>query len=172
MIRTVVLVATLLVAQEAAATQITFHNNCNFNLDLQHSQSGSGWRSIANFPKGKSHTFDANGPAHAFRHGGSDQSTLAEFSIPAGQPWYDISIIPPAPGNCNSYENCRQVTGRSGFNVGMRIEPKSNLNGANCRALNCPVYDKGACGDAYLFPDDKKTHDCPGGTNFNVVFCP
>ncbi|TMW55004.1 hypothetical protein Poli38472_014775 [Pythium oligandrum] len=171
MIKTVALVATLLVAQEATATKITFRNNCNFKLDLQHSQSGSAWKSIAKFDKGKTHTFDAKGPAHAFRHGGSDQSTLAEFSIPAGQPWYDISIIPPAPGWCNSYDNCRQVTGRKGFNVAMRIEPKSNRNGANCRILNCPRYDKVACKDAYHFPNDVKTHDCPAGTNFDVIFC-
>ncbi|TMW55003.1 hypothetical protein Poli38472_014774 [Pythium oligandrum] len=113
----------------------------------------------------------STGPAHAFRHGGSDQATLAEFAIPSGQPWYDISIIPPKPGNCDSYENCRQVTGRKGFNVAMRIEPKSNQNGSNCRTLKCPSYDKVACADAYHFPNDKKTHDCPAGTSFDVVFC-
>ncbi|TMW55009.1 hypothetical protein Poli38472_014780 [Pythium oligandrum] len=166
---TLVLVSALAVS---SATKINFVNKCSHEVDLQHSQLATTFKSIAKIAPGATFSHDANGAAHAYRHGSSNAATMAEFSIPSGQPWYDISIIPPMPGNCNSYSNCKAVTKSVGFNVAMNIVPKSNDNGANCRTLKCPSDDPSACSDAYHFPDDVKTHDCPAGTEFDVVFCP
>lgn len=56
-----------------------------------------------------------------------------------------------------------------GFNVGLAIIPRST-DGARCRAIYC-LADR--CADAFQYPhDDAKTHVCPGGTKFDVVFCP
>ncbi|TYZ66449.1 hypothetical protein PybrP1_003443 [[Pythium] brassicae (nom. inval.)] len=157
----------------ADATKINFINQCGYNVDLQHVQGGSQIARLSNIAPGTAYAYYANGPAHMFRHGYGDQATLAEFSIPGdGKAWYDISIIPPGPGQCRSYEDCKGATGRKGFNVPMNIAPKQNANGRNCRQLVCPADDKWACADAYHFPADTKTHDCPDWTEFDVVFCP
>uniref|UniRef100_K3W690 glucan endo-1,3-beta-D-glucosidase n=1 Tax=Globisporangium ultimum (strain ATCC 200006 / CBS 805.95 / DAOM BR144) TaxID=431595 RepID=K3W690_GLOUD len=110
-------------------------------------------------------------PALMWRHGYSDQATLAEFSIPGdGKAWYDISIISPGSGTCKSFDECRRLTGKTGFNVGLAIVPRTITSGYNCRALYC-LADR--CDGAYQYPtDDWKTHDCPDTTDFDVVFCP
>lgn len=89
-----------------------------------------------------------------------------------GKAWYDISVIPPMPGHCRSFEDCKTVTKKRGFNVPVAIAPKQNANNKNCRTLVCAADDKQACADAYHYPDDIKTHDCPVSTEFDVVFCP
>lgn len=86
--------------------------------------------------------------------------------------WYDISVIPPMPGHCRSFEDCKTVTNKRGFNIPVTIAPKQNTNAKSCRTLVCAADDKQACADAYHFPDDVKTHDCPASTEFDVVFCP
>ncbi|KAJ1411842.1 Thaumatin, conserved site [Sesbania bispinosa] len=81
---------------------------------------------------------------------GRPPTTLAEFTLNGGynQDYYDISVI-------------------DGFNVPMEFSPTSNgcTRGLRCGGDRCP--------DAYLYPSDNtKTHSCPGGTNYRVVFCP
>eukprot|EP00253_Pinus_taeda_P027153 PITA_27153 len=39
----------------------------------------------------------------------------------------------------------------------------------SCKALTCKMDQ---CPDAYLYPDDRKTHACPSGANYNIKFCP
>ncbi|CAH9122946.1 unnamed protein product [Cuscuta epithymum] len=103
--------------------------------------------------------FDGSGNGHCqtgdcgnvltCRLSGAPPTTLAEFSLnqPNNLDFYDLSVI-------------------DGFNVPMSFSPTSG----GCASLRCPA-DK--CSDAYLFPaDNTKTHSCPSGTNYKIVFCP
>lgn len=97
---------------------------------------------------------------------------VAEFSIDraTGRPWYDLAIIPAGPGYCSSLSDCKRVTNKVGFNVAMQIRPLTNIGRDTCTTVTC--MDDG-CPEAYQFPkDDSKTHNCPVGTNFHVIFCP
>lgn len=52
----------------------------------------------------------------------------------------------------------------------MQINPKVDYVDENCCKLIC-LED--GCADAYQFPQqDEKTHSCPAGVDFQVVFCP
>lgn len=52
----------------------------------------------------------------------------------------------------------------------MVINPRVNYPDENCRKLVC-LHD--GCDDAYQFPQqDEKTHCCPAGVDFQVIFCP
>ncbi|EEY58252.1 uncharacterized protein PITG_00892 [Phytophthora infestans T30-4] len=76
--------------------------------------------SIAFYENSVSETI-ASGFSGMFRNG-----IMAEFSITGGYTWYDISIIPTGssgPGNCMSLEDCKEVTGGTGFNTPMQIAP-------------------------------------------------
>ncbi|KAJ1406043.1 Thaumatin, conserved site [Sesbania bispinosa] len=116
-------------------------------------QAGRIWgRTGCNFDgsgRGSCQTGDCGG-ALSCTLSGRPPTTLAEFTLNGGNnlDYYDISVI-------------------DGFNVPMEFSPTSN----GCtRSLRCPA-DK--CPDAYLYPSDNtKTHSCPGGTNYRVVFCP
>ncbi|TYZ68942.1 hypothetical protein PybrP1_008695 [[Pythium] brassicae (nom. inval.)] len=159
-----------LVAVDAA--KVNFVNKCGYNVNLFHAYQG-GAENLPSINPGTTYTSYVNGKGHVYRHTTSPEATLAEITIDGGKVWYDISIIPPGPGNCNSYENCKQVTGKRGFNIPMSIVPKQNANGANCRQVVCPSDDKWACADAYHYPsDNSKMKDCPDWTEFDVVFCP
>ncbi|XP_028764612.1 thaumatin-like protein [Neltuma alba] len=74
-------------------------------------------------------------------------ATVAEFFLNwKNNDYYAISVI-------------------SGFNVPMKLTPTFE-----CRGLRC---DDNKCPDAYLYPQDNtKSHTCPSGTNYRVVFCP
>ncbi|CAH0514794.1 unnamed protein product [Peronospora belbahrii] len=112
-----------------------------------------------------------------FRNGTDDAATLVEVSTVGEMDiiWYDIGIIPsqlkPDFKFCKSHEECKQNSeSGKGFNTPVKITPKLNTNGKNCRELLC-LAD--GCEDAYNFPqDDTKTHSCPFGTDFDVTFCP
>ncbi|KAJ1406045.1 Thaumatin, conserved site [Sesbania bispinosa] len=115
-------------------------------------QSGRIWgRTGCSFDgsgRGSCQTGDCGG-ALSCTLSGTPPTTLAEFTLNGGnnQDYYDISVI-------------------DGFNVPMEFSPTSN----GCTSLKC-LADK--CPDAYLYPtDDTKTHGCPSGTNYRVVFCP
>ncbi len=47
-------------------------------------------------------------------------------------------------------------------------------NTGSCSATDYSRYFKGKCPDAYSYPKDDQTSTftCPGGTNYEVVFCP
>ncbi|EGZ06154.1 hypothetical protein PHYSODRAFT_348439 [Phytophthora sojae] len=153
----------------ASATTVNFINKCSYPIDLHHSQTGSASASIASIASGATYTADASGPAHMYRHSSDNSATLFEVACDHAV-WYDISIIPPGSGHCESLDACKSaVGGKIGFNVPMTVTPKSNVGKGSCAALDCPAD---GCSDAYQFPkDDTKTHHCPSGTELDVTFC-
>ncbi|OWZ13273.1 Secretory protein OPEL [Phytophthora megakarya] len=162
--------ATCLYAAMASAETVNFINKCSYPIELYHSQSGSAAAKVADIPVGGSVTEDVSGPAHMYRHGADTSATLFEMACD-GTLWLDISIIPPLPGNCGSYEDCK-AGNKTGFNVPMSVQPKTNVGKGTCTSLYCAADDKNACSDAYLFPaDNTKTHSCPVGTEIDVTFC-
>lgn len=151
----------------AMATQVTFINRCDHQVDLYDNKNVEPLQSGASVKRTL-----PEGYIGMFRHGRDPQATLAEFSIAGGMTWYDISVIPSGPGYCRSHEHCKEVTGRKGYNVAMAMEPTPNGRKVNpeCRHIVCERPD---CEDAYLYPkDDTKTRNCPGGVDMNVIFCP
>lgn len=162
--------AACLYAAVATAETVNFINKCSFPIELYHSQSGSTASKVADIPVGSSHTEDVTGPAHMYRHSAETSATLVELACD-GTLWNDLSVIPPMPGYCSSYEECKKG-GKTGFNVPISIEPKENIGKGTCSALYCAADDKEACADAYHYPmDNTKTHSCPSGTELDVTFC-
>ncbi|KAG7383014.1 target of Sbf [Phytophthora boehmeriae] len=168
------LVMAACLAAVASAANVNFINKCSHPIELVHSQSGSSATKIADIAIGATFTTDVTGPAHMYRHTTSHSSTLLELSIDTCV-WYDISIIPPLPGYCSSWEDCHACatgTCKSGFNVPMSVEPKNNIGSGTCSSLFCAADSETECSDAYLFPmDNTKTHQCPTGTEYDVTFC-
>ncbi|KAL3661146.1 hypothetical protein V7S43_013755 [Phytophthora oleae] len=163
-------IAACLYVAAASAETVNFINKCSYDIELYHSQSGSAATQVATIATGASHTEDVSGPAHMYRHSADNSATLLEMACD-GNIWYDLSIIPPLPGWCSSYEDCKKG-GKTGFNVPISVTPKSNIGKGSCAALACAADDKQACSDAYQFPkDDTKTHNCPVGTEYDVTFC-
>lgn len=156
----------LLTPALSSATKISFTNKCDFQVELYDNSKGDLLSQGQSVQRGL-----PQGSHGMFRHGKNPQATLAEFSNNGGKVWYDISVIPPGPGFCGSFSDCKaQTKGARGYNIPMAIKPKQNENGSHCRSLIC---EHEQCPDAYLFPkDDTKTHNCPGNTEFEVVFCP
>lgn len=79
---------------------------------------------------------------------GKSPTTLVEYTLNGGnnQDSYDLSVI-------------------DGFNVPLSLTPSDG----SCYAPTCKMNQ---CPDAYLYPDDRKTHTCPSGANYNIKFCP
>ncbi|TYZ64605.1 hypothetical protein PybrP1_008241 [[Pythium] brassicae (nom. inval.)] len=162
-------VALLSHAAVTLATKVTFINKCGHTIELYDNAR------TENIAKGGSIVRELGaGFTGMFRHGANPEANLAEFSVVGASAWFDISAIPPGPGNCKSFGHCKAATGKKGFNVPMAITPKI-ASGVRvpkeCRALVCEAE---GCTDAYLFPsDDLKTHNCPStGVEFTVAFCP
>ncbi|EEY58249.1 uncharacterized protein PITG_00888 [Phytophthora infestans T30-4] len=126
--------------------------------------------------RGGGHSLELpDGSNAAYRYGASYQATQAEFANVDNSTWYDISIIPAGnmgPGSCSSLEDCKAVTGGTGFNVAMMIVPSSGGGPSStetCRVLRC-LHD--GCDDAYQFPaQDARTHSCSAEVEFQVIFC-
>lgn len=159
------------VASTASATTVFFKNLCDDEVELYDNRVV-----VPLAPGAGSERFLPMGFMGIFRHGKDPRATLAEFTMEDGKAWYDISIIPTntngrGPDLCSSLDACKAHTGGGwGYNIQMEMHPHTNQNGAYCRTLTC-MHD--GCDDAYQFPkDDTKTHNCPYGTNFDVVFCP
>uniref|UniRef100_M4BGZ3 glucan endo-1,3-beta-D-glucosidase n=1 Tax=Hyaloperonospora arabidopsidis (strain Emoy2) TaxID=559515 RepID=M4BGZ3_HYAAE len=165
-----VVLTTCLFAAAATAETVEFINKCSFPIELYHSQKGSAATKITDIPCGESFSKEVSGPAHMFRHSSSPSSTLVELACDDWL-WYDISIIPPMPGWCASYEECK-IGGKKGFNIPISIKPKANIGKSTCAHLECAADDKKLCADAYHFPmDNIKTHSCPVNTGLEVTFC-
>lgn len=157
-------------APSASSATLNFINKCSFPIELYHSQEGAGAAKIGDIATGTSLEQTVTGPAHMFRHSASTSATLVEVTADSVI-WYDLSIIPPMPGNCASYEDCK-AGDKTGFNVAISMAPTSHAGEAQCTALSCPEDSKDACADAYQFPSDNtKMRDCPLGTAFDVTFC-
>ncbi|OQS06859.1 hypothetical protein THRCLA_01115 [Thraustotheca clavata] len=154
------------------AVEFRFTNHCNYTINL----FGGGNVPICELRPHTTRNNNCNatlGTQGLFKHNATNEANLLEYSLintPGfNQVWYDISNIPPGPGDCKSFEHCKAVTNKTGFNVPMHVAPTKYANGANCRVLNVTKEDSE---DAYLFPsDDLKTHDCPLDEVFNVTFC-
>ncbi|OWZ16559.1 Carbohydrate-binding protein [Phytophthora megakarya] len=160
--------ALVMAAPVAASVSVTFVNSCSYSISLY---DNSQTETIA---AGSSSSRDlASGYNGMFRDGTNDEATLAEFSVTGGYTWYDISVIPPGSGSCTSYEACKELTGKSGYNVAMSIAPDTSSTksvSSSCATLTC---ESETCSDAYLYPsDDSKTHSCPDTLPFTVTFCP
>ncbi|KAE9117076.1 hypothetical protein PF010_g8734 [Phytophthora fragariae] len=155
-------------APVAASVSVSFVNSCSYSISLY---DNSKTETIA---AGSSTSRNlVSGYNGMFRDGTSDEATLAEFSVTGGYTWYDISAIPPGSGSCTSCEACKQLTGKSGFNVAMSIAPDTSSAtsvSSSCATLTCESEE---CSAAYLYPsDDTKTHSCPDSLPFTVTFCP
>lgn len=155
-------------APVTASVPLTFVNSCSYLISLY---DNSETETIA---AGSSTSRDlASGYNGMFRHGTGDEATLAKFTVSGGYTWYDISVIPPGSSSCSSYEACKELTGKSGYNVAMSIVPDTSSTksvSSSCATLTCQSKQ---CSDAYLFPsDDTKTHSCPDTLPFTVTFCP
>ncbi|KAG7387575.1 hypothetical protein PHYPSEUDO_013969 [Phytophthora pseudosyringae] len=165
-------ISLLLLAAPASATKIQAVNLCEGSMELH---IGSHGDPIV-IEQGASHSLDlADGSNAAYRYGASYQATQAEFANVDSSAWYDISIIPSGntgPGSCSSLEDCKAVTGGTGFNVAMVIVPSTGGGTSStdpCRVLSC-LED--GCDDAYQFPDqDARTHSCSADVEFQVLFC-
>ncbi|POM71647.1 Carbohydrate-binding protein, partial [Phytophthora palmivora] len=160
--------ALVMAAPVAASVSVSFVNSCSYSISLY---DNSQTEIIA---AGSSTSRDlASGYSGMFRDGTGDEATLAEFSVTGGYTWYDISVIPPGSGSCTSYEACKELTGKSGYNVAMSIAPDTSSTksvSSSCATLTC---ESEQCSDAYLYPsDDSKTHSCPDTLPFTVTFCP
>ncbi|RLN43895.1 hypothetical protein BBJ28_00013969 [Nothophytophthora sp. Chile5] len=166
--------STCLFAAVASASSMSFINKCAYSIELYHSQEGLGLAKLADIAAGSTFSSDITGPAHMFRHGAGNNATLLEISLDS-ETWYDISIIPPSPGYCGSYQECKACTSagcKTGFNVPVSVKPKQNSGTGTCTPLYCAADSATECSDAYLFPmDNTKTHHCPASTDFDVTFC-
>ncbi|POM68637.1 Carbohydrate-binding protein [Phytophthora palmivora] len=155
-----------------SATKIQAVNLCKGSMEL-HIGSHGDPIIIAQGAGNRLELTDGNNAA--YRYGSSYQATQAEFANVHNTTWYDISIIPSGytgPGSCYSLENCKAVTGGTGFNVAMQIVPSSGGGTSStdsCKVLSC-LED--GCDDAYQFPDqDARTHSCSADVEFQVIFC-
>ncbi|RLN50886.1 hypothetical protein BBJ29_001562 [Phytophthora kernoviae] len=144
------------------ATPLNIYNQCSESIQLY---DNSATETVAS--GGSTTRTLSAGFSGMFRNGVGSQATLAEFSIIGGYTWYDISIIPTGttgPGTCSSLENCKAVTGGTGFNTAMQIAS------SGCATVKCM---EDGCADAYQYPsDDAKTHSCADTATINLIFCP
>jgi hypothetical protein len=147
-------------------------NKCNYTLNLYTNENNQ-FNKLCDLESNQNNcqiTYN-NIPSGLIKHTLDADATLFEFTINDFGIWYDISVIPPGSGVCNSYDECRQKSISDSFNVPMDIIVKNDneLYSQSCVSLQCN-YNQ--CPDAYLFPyDDLKTHFCPRGTNFDIIFC-
>ncbi|KAG3132932.1 hypothetical protein PI124_g12339 [Phytophthora idaei] len=160
--------ALMITTPVAASVSVSFVNSCSYSISLY---DNSKTETIA---AGSTTSRDlASGYNGMFRDGTGDEATLAEFSVSGGYTWYDISAIPPGSGSCSSYEACKELTGKSGYNVAISIAPDTSSAksvSSSCVTVTC---ESEQCSDAYLYPsDDTKTHSCPDTLPFTVTFCP
>ncbi|RLN10715.1 hypothetical protein BBJ28_00015984 [Nothophytophthora sp. Chile5] len=149
-----------------ASVSVTISNSCSESVALY---DNSATETLA--AGGSTTRTLANGYVGMYRNGVSDEATLAEISVDSdGTPWFDISIIPPDSGSCTSLSACQSQTGNTGFNTAIQMAPQSNIGEDTCETLTC---EADGCSDAYQYPsDDTKTHTCPEGTGFEIIFCP
>ncbi|KAF0697403.1 Aste57867_11883 [Aphanomyces stellatus] len=150
------------------ATTLQFQNTCTFPIDVfDNDKTCVLAPGAAGCNRALSVGFDG-----MFRHGTSDQATLAEFAFDGAKVWYDISIVPPGSDKCVGLANCMAHSGHIGFNVPLSIFPLSSRDDPRYKCDYVVCYANG-CIDAYQYPsDDFKTKSCPATTDLLVTFCP
>ena len=126
---------------------------------------------------------------------GATPCTIAEFALSQFQKldFYDISLVDgfnvPMIFNPTSLE-CTGIDCTGDLNGNCPTELKAPggcynpcavfkteeycCTGGKCKATNYSMFLKGGCPGAYSFPldDSMSSYTCPGGSNYNVVFCP
>ncbi|KDO33696.1 hypothetical protein SPRG_19307 [Saprolegnia parasitica CBS 223.65] len=162
-----------LLASAALAAEFRFTNKCDYTINLH----AGGSVFVCDIPSGETRNNNCGatlGSHGLFKHTAANDVNLLEYSLTNtpgfNNVWYDVSNIPPGPGNCMSYADCKAFTGKKGYNVPMSIRPTVHNNGKNCRDLVVTSPDSPV---AYLFPsDDGKMADCKIDEVFDVTFCP
>ncbi|KAL8266971.1 hypothetical protein R6Q59_004315 [Mikania micrantha] len=153
--------------------------NCNFD--------GSG--------RGRCQTGDCNGLLRCQNYG-TPPNTLAEYGLNQfnNLDFFDISLVDgfnvplsftPNSGGCTRGISCTadingqcpsQLRAPGGCNNPCTVFKTDQYccNSGNCGPTDFSRFFKTRCPDAYSYPKDDQTSTftCPGGTNYNVVFCP
>ncbi|OQR92610.1 hypothetical protein ACHHYP_03486 [Achlya hypogyna] len=161
-------------ASGAAAASMSFTNKCSYPINLH----SAGDVHVCDIAPGASSSCGVqlhSGQHGLFKHKPTDQANLIEYSL-VNEPgfdfvWYDVSNIPPGPGFCKSFEDCKSKTGgKKGFNVPLTMTPTKHKGRGSCTEL-VDLWDQAP--DTYLFPEDNtKTHACPIDEAFVITFCP
>jgi hypothetical protein len=150
---------------------------------------------------GRCQTGDCGGKLQCTQYGQAP-NTLAEFGLNQFQnlDFFDISLIdgfnvpmifvpagsgagcpkggPRCPGNITP--QCpSELRAAGGCNNACTVFREDRYCCTGSAANNCGPTDysrffKGQCSDAYSYPKDdaSSTYTCPGGTNYQVIFCP
>ncbi|CAI9093981.1 OLC1v1029609C1 [Oldenlandia corymbosa var. corymbosa] len=126
---------------------------------------------------------------------GRPPNTLAEFALNQFQnlDFFDISLVDgfnvpmdfsPTTGSCRGIRCTADINGQcpsqlrttGGCNNPCTVFQTDQYccNSGNCGPTDFSRFFKQRCPDAYSYPKDDQTSTftCPGGTNYNVVFCP
>ncbi len=153
---------------------VNIKNNCPWAIDI-YSHEKQQFLNKCKIQPQKSCTLSFNNEKSALVESGlikdlnGEKATLFEFTKNKEGIWYDISVIPPGSGNCNSYDECFKKSNKIGFNDALKVDVKPSKSNSRCNNLNCK-HSK--CSDGYLYPfDDTKTHFCHLGTNFSLTYC-
>ncbi|RHY28083.1 hypothetical protein DYB32_006587 [Aphanomyces invadans] len=165
------LVSVVAAASAVAAVEFRFANKCGFTINLH----GGGSKFICDIEPGVQVgnncgvSLDDHG---LFKHSPSNEAncTYRFCVVRMADVPVNVYNIPPGPGWCSSFEDCKAFTRRSGYNIPVLVVPTKHEGQANCKQLRVTRPD---ASDAYLFPaDNNKTHDCPMDEVFDVIFCP
>ncbi|XP_020163671.1 alpha-amylase/trypsin inhibitor [Aegilops tauschii subsp. strangulata] len=150
---------------------------------------------------GRCQTGDCGGKLQCTQYGQAP-NTLAEFGLNKymNLDFFDISLIdgynvpmsflpaPGSPGCPKGGPQCPRVItphcpnelrAAGGCNNACTVFKEDRYCCTGSAANNCGPTDysrffKGQCSDAYSYPKDDatSTYTCPGGTNYQVIFCP
>ncbi|KAJ0817443.1 putative Thaumatin family [Helianthus annuus] len=120
--------------------------------------------------RGRCQTGDCNGLLQC-RNYGTPPNTLAEYALNQYQnlDFIDISLVDGF--NCPS-----QLRAPGGCNNPCTVYKTDQYccNSGKCGPTDLSRFFKTRCPDAYSYPQDDQTSTftCPGGTNYDVIFCP
>ncbi|XP_072987047.1 protein P21-like [Typha latifolia] len=127
---------------------------------------------------------------------GVPPNTLAEFGLNQfdNLDFFDISQVDgfnvpmnflPTSGGCSKGPHCSadvtsqcpsELKAPGGCNNPCTVFKTDEYccNSGNCGPTNYSMFFKNLCPEAYSYPKDDptSTFTCPGGTNYQVVFCP
>uniref|UniRef100_A0A251RLY8 Putative thaumatin n=1 Tax=Helianthus annuus TaxID=4232 RepID=A0A251RLY8_HELAN len=124
--------------------------------------------------RGRCQTGDCNGLLQCQGYG-TPPNTLAEYALNQfnNLDFFDISLV-------DGFNVPMVALLSYGLPVGaITLAPCTELISIVCNSGNCGPTDlsrffKTRCPDAYSYPKDDQTSTftCPGGTNYDVIFCP
>ncbi|KAL3738109.1 hypothetical protein ACJRO7_019614 [Eucalyptus globulus] len=168
----------------AWAARLDITNNCPYTVRAA-AVPGSG-------RQGSCKTSDCGGLLQCQAYGVSPK-TLAEFGLNQymNMDYIDMSLIEGfnvpmefslTSGGCNWVFKCMadivgqcpaalKVPGGSNGPCPVFKTEEHCWNSGSCGPTVYSRYFNDRCPDAYSYPKDDATRACPGGTNYNVVFC-